>query len=180
MRHVITTATVLAVAGSLLAACSGADVEEPEPYVTDRRDQIREQYGSVFTGDEGTFNLFGGEDDGVNGTAPGGVAVNPFLWRASLETIDFMPLNQTDPFGGVIITDWYAPPESPDERFKLNVYILGTSLRADGIKVAVFRQTRSETGWVDAQVDPETATGIEDNILARARELRVASLGTAE
>ena len=84
-----------------------------------------------------------------------------------------------DPFGGVIITDWYSPPETPGERFKINVYILDTVLRADGVKVAVFRQTNgTDAGWLDAAVDSNTATAIEDNILTRARELRIAAINT--
>jgi Domain of unknown function (DUF3576) len=83
---------------------------------------------------------------------------------------------QADPFGGVIITDWYSP-ERRDERFKLNVYVLDTELRADGVKVAVFRQTSAENGWQDVPLaDSETATKIEDSILTRARELRIAAL----
>ena len=89
----------------------------------------------------------------------------------------FLPLTQADPFGGVIITDWYSP-ERPNERFKLNVYILDTELRADGVKVAVFRQTSGENGWQDA-VDPQTSTNIEDSILTRARELRITALNAA-
>ena len=89
------------------------------------------------------------------------------LWKRSI-----LPLTQADPFGGVIITDWYSP-ERPNERFKLNVYILDTELRADGVKVAVFRQTSGENGWQDAAVDPQTSTNIEDSILTRARELRI-------
>ena len=102
-------------------------------------------------------------------------AANPYLWQASLESLDFMPLSQADSNGGVIISDWYAPPETPDERFKVTVYILDQALRADALKVAVFRQTRGKSGWVDAEVDKATATGLEDNILKRARELRLAN-----
>ena len=81
--------------------------------------------------------------------------MNAFLWRASLDTIAFMPLASADPFGGVIITDWYAPPETPDERFKVNIYILGRILRADGLKVSVFRQTRDAGGqWRDTDRRP--------------------------
>jgi Domain of unknown function (DUF3576) len=69
--------------------------------------------------------------------APAGLGVNAFLWRASLDTLSFMPLASADPFGGVIITDWYANPEKPDERFKATVYILDTRLRADGVSVTV-------------------------------------------
>jgi hypothetical protein len=88
-----------------------------------------------------------------------------------------MPLASADPYGGVIITDWYSAPQSPDERMKLTIYILDRRLRADGIRVAVFRQTKVATGWVDAHVNPDTATKLEDAILTRARELRLASEG---
>jgi hypothetical protein len=106
------------------------------------------------------------------------VAVNAYLWRASLDTIAFMPLASVDPFGGVIITDWYAPPETPEERFKLNVYILGKALRADGLKVSVFRQTRDSSGkWSDATVGADVAPEFEDAVLARARQLRLQAAG---
>ena len=117
--------------------------------------------------------------DEQNGGAPG-IGVNVYLWRAALETIDFMPLVQADPFGGVIITDWFSPPETPDERFKLTVYILDRVLRADAVKVAAFRQVSGENGWTDATVEPQTKIGIEDSILTRARELRIAALGPAQ
>jgi hypothetical protein len=85
-----------------------------------------------------------------------------------------MPLSSADPFGGVIITDWYSPPESPNERFKLNIYILGRQLRADGVKAAVFRQRREDNGdWMDAAVEPKTAIELENAILTRARQMRI-------
>lgn len=102
------------------------------------------------------------------------IGVNSFLWRASLDTLSFMPLASVDPFGGVIITDWYTSPESPAERFKMNVYILDRRLRADGVKVAVFRQVRNaQSSWVDAAADPETAIKLENAILTRARQLKI-------
>jgi len=115
--------------------------------------------------------IFGGSK-----TAPaeGIVAVNAFLWRASLDTLAFMPLTSADPFGGVIISDWYAPPETPNERFKVNVYILGRILRADGLKVSVFRQTKDTTGaWADATVGPDVISEFENAVLTRARDLRL-------
>ena len=95
-----------------------------------------------------------------------GIGVNSYLWRASLDTISFMPLQEVDPFGGVIITDWYANPEMTTERFKVTVYILDTRLRADALSVRVFRQEQQENGgWIDAAVSPETAVEIENAIL---------------
>ena len=98
------------------------------------------------------------------------------LWRASLDTINFIPLVSADPFGGVIITDWYTPAETPNERMKVQVTILDRELRADGVRVSVFKQQTAPKGgnWVDAQVDPRTNIDIENAILTRARQLRIA------
>lgn len=104
--------------------------------------------------------------------------VNSYLWRATLDTLAFMPLASADPYGGVIITDWYANPEKPDERFKATVYILDNRLRADGLNVTIFKQTRDGAGgWVDAPVAGQTDTDIENAILTRARQLRLSDVG---
>jgi len=105
-----------------------------------------------------------------------GIGVNSFLWRAALDTIAFMPVASADPFGGVILTDWYENPETPGERFKLNVYILDKQLRADGIRVAVFKQKMDKDAWRDDKVPDTMATSIENTILTRARELRVSQM----
>jgi hypothetical protein len=86
-----------------------------------------------------------------------------------------MPLASADPVGGIIISDWYAAPEKPDEHVKVNVYILDKRLRADALKVTVFRQVRGATGWTDAQVNPDTGVKLENAILSRARELRLST-----
>ncbi len=106
------------------------------------------------------------------------LGVNSYLWHASLDTLSFMPLKSADPFGGVIITDWYSAPAAPNDRMRVTIYILDRRLRADGLKVAVFRQSLGPQGWVDAAVNPETAVKLEDAILTRARELRLASGGS--
>ncbi len=128
---------------------------------------------------KGGINVFGGgsdEEKGGGGGGGGGVSVNSFLWRATLDTVSFMPLSSADPFGGVIITDWYSPPETPNERFKLNVFILDRQLRADGLRVAVFKEEANGGRWMPAPLDRATAINIENRILERARELRVASV----
>lgn len=104
------------------------------------------------------------------------LGVNSYLWHASLDTLRFMPLASADPFGGVIITDWYSAPEAPTERLKVTIYILDRNLRADGLKISVFRQTQTAGAWADSQVSPDTATKLENAILTRARELRLASV----
>ena len=120
------------------------------------------------------FNLGGNRKNSQGGP---GIAVNSFLWRASLDAIAFMPLSSADPFGGVIITDWYSPPEAPSDRYKMSVYILGRQLRADGVRVAVFRQQiKGGDGWRTTSVSKDTATSLENQILSRARQLRIASV----
>ena len=102
-----------------------------------------QEEGSLF----GPGGLFGSKADRTRRTIGGtGVAVNAFLWRASLDTINFIPLVSADPFGGVIITDWYTPAETPNERMKVQVTILDRELRADGVRVSVFKQQPDAQG----------------------------------
>lgn len=177
--------SAILLSGFILSACEGVKVEEAKPRVNEQREKIREQSGT-FHGNPKGFVLYSTKEQEGGGLLGGGasrdssasggtLAANAYLWQASLESLDFMPLLQADSRGGVIISDWYAPPETPDERFKITVYILDQALRADALKVAVFRQTNGDTGWVDAAVDEGTAAGLESNILKRARELRLAS-----
>jgi hypothetical protein len=130
---------------------------------------------------EAPFHALGGHKDGPQVSAPKGdqpgIGVNGYLWRATLATLAFMPLASADPYGGVIITDWYANPEKPDERFKCTVYILDSRLRADGLNVSVFKQTRDASGgWIDAPSAGQTETDIENAILTKARQLRLANV----
>jgi hypothetical protein len=111
--------------------------------------------------------------------ANAGIGVNSYLWRATLDTLAFMPLVSADPYGGTVITDWYINPEKPDERFKATVYILDTRLRADGLNVTVFKQAKDASGaWVDSPVSGQTDIDIENSILTRARQLRLSNLST--
>jgi hypothetical protein len=129
----------------------------------------------------GSDNTISDVDSGttaISGGTARTVGVNSYLWHASLDTLSFMPLASADPFGGVIITDWYSSPSDLNERLKVTIYILDRRLRADGIRIAVFRQTRSNEGWVDAPVNAETSVKLEDAILTRARELRLATAGS--
>lgn len=158
-----------------LAGCEGAQTRAVESSKASTRasspifrDQPRE---TVWGGDEGLS--FGGRSRNKESGGGGGIGVNSFLWRASLDTITFMPVNSADPFGGVIITDWHSPAETPNERFKMNIYILGRALRADGVRVTVFRQLRDPAGnWTDQPVETGVATKIENAILLKARQLR--------
>jgi len=173
MRRIRTAfAAPLIFASLALAGCSGNWSDTSGATKEPGRDTSY-KFGSLL-GTEGGLNLFGGNSKKKSDVDPNGVAVNSYLWRASLDTLSFMPIASADPFGGVILTDWYTPPETPNERFKVNLYILDRQLRADGVRVSVFRQQRAGNDWRDTAVAQDTAGQLEDAVLTRARQLRVA------
>ncbi len=104
------------------------------------------------------------------------IGVNSYLWRASLDTLSFMQLVQTDSNGGVIVTDWYVNPQTPSERMKVTVTILDQDLRADAVRVAALRQVNTNGQWLPAPVQAATTQRLEDLILTRARDLRRSSV----
>jgi hypothetical protein len=156
----ILAATAMIVAAGALSACGH------DPNRADGASRLSDGGG----GGKTLFKKSGGKDDN-------GIGVNSFLWRASLDTLNFMPLLSEDPWGGVIITDWYTNPEKPNERFKATVYILDTRLRADALKVSIFKQQLTVNGWVDAPTDAETGTQIENAILTKARQYKLSTIG---
>ena len=162
-----------------LAACSsgdsGGNTRGPEKDQFGNVNPAPDPNSAAPTGIFGSGGIFGGGGKKTDEGGGGGIGVNSFLWRATLDTISFMPLASADPFGGVIITDWYNPAQTPNERFKVTVYILDRSLRADGLRVSVFKQVRQGAGWLDQAAAPETGVSMENAILQRARELRVES-----
>jgi hypothetical protein len=105
------------------------------------------------------------------------IGVNSYLWRATLETLSFMPLAQADSSGGVIVTDWYANPQNPNERVKVTVSILDQDLRADALRVAASREVLQSGNWMTAPVQAATVQRLEDIILTKARDLRRSAIG---
>ncbi|MBE7636091.1 DUF3576 domain-containing protein [Sneathiella sp. P13V-1] len=174
------TKLVIASAGLLMLSACGSNLGTDSTFPEQKRGQVFQEGAdgkqeTVF-GDGGL--LGGGSKSLEDGQGGGGIGVNSYLWRASLDTLSFMPLSSADPFGGVIITDWYTPAESPGERFKVTVYILDRRLRADGIRVSAFKQNLdTANNWVPVQLTPKTITNLENAILRRARELRISREG---
>jgi len=162
-RTSMTAVALIAVLG--LAACGSANLR---PVAADEYQDFPArggEQGKLFGNQGLTFG--GGQAD--SGRVMG---VNGYLWRGALDTLAFLPLASADPLGGVIITDWYQPPAGSGERFKATAYILGRQLRADGVKISLFRQVAQGGQWVDAPVSAATTSEIENKVLARARELR--------
>ncbi|WP_448192171.1 DUF3576 domain-containing protein [Azospirillum sp. sgz301742] len=171
MRRIRTAFVAPAILASLLLAGCGLGGKTDTQEDALKRDEYK--FGSLL-GTDGGISLFGPNKKKTDQGDPNGLGVNSFLWRASLDTLAFMPIVSADPFGGVILTDWYTPPESANERFKVNLYILDRQLRADGVRVSVFKQQRTGNDWRDTPVAQETSGQIEDAVLTRARQLRIA------
>ena len=175
MRNVGTIGRLAAAlaAGLALSGCGDLEaadeqfeqVDPPEADMT--RDQPVSRIGDLLEFNRATA-----------GAAGQALPVNRHLWRASVETLSFLPLASTDPFTGVIATDWASNAATPDERYKVTVFITEPALEARALNVAVFREVRegAEGAWTPAPVSETTPRRLEDAILTRARQLRVAEL----
>jgi Domain of unknown function (DUF3576) len=173
------TAVTLGLAVGLLAACGNSKPNPTDPgYIGQQGPTSSGSMpgGSILGDSSMVFGTAkdrpGGARGGDAGAGGGALGVNAYLWRGALDTLSFMPLSSADPFGGVIITDWYTPNAANDERFKATAYILGRELRSDGVRVSIFRQVLQNGQWVDAPVSAVTVGEIENKVLSRARELR--------
>lgn len=141
----------------------------PESVRDQRKLDLRNQSGTSLR------DLIRGEGSNENA-----LPVNKYLWRASLDTLSFLPLASTDPFSGVIATEWGASPETPNERVRVTAYVEGKELSARALDVSVFRETLNPSGaWTAATVNPQTAEQVKDKILLRARELRIQDIDGA-
>lgn len=174
MRHIVLV-LIASLSVGLLSACDTLDLQRDEETSYPQRDALRraDKRGKL-TGEGLTLGDDGGEESAGNNP----LGVNSFLWRATLDTLAFMPLASADPFGGVVITDWYEHASARGERFKVNALILDRKLRADGIKISLFKQRFNEekSVWQDMEVGDELERKLEDTILTRARQLRVKNL----
>ncbi len=101
-----------------------------------------------------------------------GLPINALLWRASLDIMSTIPLDDVDTFGGTIVTEWYQLNKSSNERIKMTAFVLDRELRADGIRVVVYVQKRAGNSWQDSGTDSEMGKQMEELILTRAREIR--------
>ena len=175
---------IVLIAGSLATGCSGSSgnyaAEDPVgPRPGPKRKHNPDYDKSVF-GEDGLS--LGNIQSGVAGILGGGdekarLPVNKYLWQGALDTLSFLPLASSDPFTGVIATEWGSTPEAPNERFKVTAYILNPGLSAVALQVAVFREVLSESGlWLPATVSADTPRQLEDAILTRAREIRIAAV----
>ena len=172
---------IVVIAGTLVLGCSGdyAAKDPVGPRPGPRRGYDPYYDKSIFG--EGGLSV-GNIQSGVAGILGGGdekarLPVNKYLWQGALDTLSFLPLASSDPFTGVIATEWGSTPEAWGERLKVTAYILNPGLTAAALKVAVYREVLSDAGmWIPAAVSADTGRQLEDAILTRARQIRIAGL----
>lgn len=161
-QSVFRTGTALTLA-ALLSACSsgsGNIFRDTSPDVPAEFDPTLDDYGNPR---DTIWDLFANNDD-PNIT----LEVNRYIWQASLDVLNFLPIQRIDPFSGVIVTGYGTPPGG-GRAYRATVYVTDPALDARSLKVAM--ATRS------GPVDPDTVRAVEDAILNRARQIRIAHSG---
>ena len=148
----------------------GGTQEEHQLALADAENRLKS--GGGLLGKKG-LSLGGINKSEKTTTTSVGLPINPYLWKGSLETIDFMPLASVDPFAGIIITDWYANQGAPNERCKINIFIKGYEMKTDNLKVNSFCQSLSNGQWVDIKNNIDNDAKLENAILNKAKKIRL-------
>lgn len=161
----------------MLAACAASpSVEQPgaQPGAPDAQTAASKEPEDIDT--EATIWTVLGLAKKESVKEPGpktGRSVSPILWQAALDTLDFVKFASEDPLTGSIVTDWYSPPDKPNDRYRVNVFILSRALHSDSLAVTVDRQERSSNGqWAETTIAKQVETDLENAILSRARQLK--------
>jgi len=166
-----TTGEIINRSGTIFNSATNKDLA-----IRDAETRLQTGGGLFGKGGISTNRIFGGNDQ-ENKTSTGMIAmsVNPFLWRAALETIDFMPLSSADQIGGTIITDWYSTSGNEKERCKVNIFITGVNLKTENLRVVSFCQEFKDPTWVNKEIEKENNIKIENAILNKAKKLKLQS-----
>ena len=146
---------------------------DPDLAMSDAKNRLRT--GGGLLGKKANFNFLGEDDGSSSQTSTIGMPINAYLWKASIETINFMPLSSTDPFAGTIITDWYTTDINVNERCKLNIFVNGKELKTENLKVSSFCQSLKNNQWVNMPSSSENNIRLENAILNKAKKLKLTS-----
>jgi len=134
-----------------------------EPNAVERAKRAAEQGGGIF-GD-------------INKKKSGSTfefASSNVLWRATIKTLDFLPLANADYSGGIIIYDWFSQPNNPKEQIKISVQFLSNELRSDSIKITAHKKIcESISNCSNSTIDQNFASSIKDSIIITARTLKI-------
>jgi len=96
------------------------------------------------------------------------------LWRATLKSLDFLPLLNADYSGGIIIYDWYSQTNNPKEQIKISVQFLNNELRSDSIKIIAHKKIcETAVSCSNSTLDQNFANSIKESIITSARTLKI-------
>jgi len=168
LKNFLTTLLLLSVLSGCASSLNMPDWLDAEASRQRAEERQEKRDGGPKGKIQDSLKLFGSDVKDTGAT----IGVNALLWRASLDTVSFMPLEQADPYGGIIMTEWYTNPENPYERYKITIYILDTKLRADAVRVSFFMQEYRNGEWVNIATSDETRITLENSILSKARQLK--------
>ena len=111
---------------------------DPDLAMSDAENRL--MTGGGLIGEKANFSFLGDDEGDSSQVTNLGMPINPYLWKASLETISFMPLASTDPFAGTIITDWYTDDSDSTKSIKITVRFLSNEIRSDSLKIIVHQK----------------------------------------
>ena len=115
------------------------------------------------------FRLLGGDKGGTNYEF---ASANP-LWRATLDTLDFMPLVSANYSGGIVVTDWYSENNTPNESVKISIRFLTNEIRSDALKITVFsKQCEKTINCTVSKSNPTIENELKVAILKRAAKYK--------
>lgn len=170
-------AFVVCLSSCVLVSCASKPLGELPKGHEERR---QEDFGKLFGPELLVFGKPKNMQYGEGVAVGGAMRVNPYLWRATLDTLSFMPLASADATGGIILTDWYTNPSKPQERIKVTARIQDRSLRADALNISLYKQVLRNGHWITMTADDTVNHQIEDIILAKARDLKITDKQSAK
>jgi hypothetical protein len=154
---------------SLLTGCAQKDPvtgenKYIEPDLKKRTEQARDKDGGIF----GNIGKNSKNQSSVDFKS------SNVLWRATLKSLEFLPLMNADYSGGVIIYDWYSNPNKPTEQIKISVQFLNNELRSDSIKIVAHKKNCENTNKCsNLEVDQQFASSVKESIINTARLLKI-------
>ncbi len=153
----------------LFSACSKTDPvtgenKYIEPDLKKRLEQARDKDGGIF----GNIGRRSNDQSAVDFKS------SNVLWRATLKSLEFLPLMNADYSGGVIIYDWYSNPNKPSEQIKISVQFLNNELRSDSIKIIAHKKICENINKCsNLEIDQQFASSVKESIINSARLLKI-------
>ena len=118
--------------------------------------------------------IFGDINNKKSGSTTFEFATSNVLWRATLKSLDFLPLLNADYSGGIIVYDWYSQTNNPKEQIKISVQFLNNELRSDSIKITAHKKIcETLERCSNSTLDQNFASSIKESIIASARTLKI-------